>query len=158
MKRKVCASAVLAISALGCDRVRDIGVQSSGTAQEEHVLRETVRFGGLLHEKARGELTDAPYRIAFGSWGCRTQGGCLASGWWVSPVAYYYRPHIVEYELGVVSDIAAHEVCHSKETLHNAKHLACIASVGARATYALIQGVPVNIIGGGFSCTNSLSR
>jgi hypothetical protein len=132
-------AALAAVCCVGCEVVRAPTVPTSGTPQEELVLRETARFAGVLAVKARGELTELVYRLPAGSFGCPQDRaeGCLASGWWDPPVAYYYRPHVVTWDLALVTDVAAHETCHAIERGHNPLHLACCSKLGARPTYAL---------------------
>lgn len=131
--------AMLVIILGGCGLSRDITSPSTGTAEEEHVLAETARFAGALSVKVHGELTDSKYTMPAGIGGCPkdSYSGCLASGWFDAGVAYYYRPHILTYSLGLLTDVAAHETCHAIERGHNFLHQTCIRSVGAIPTYAL---------------------
>lgn len=109
----------------------------ASTPEETWVLSENDKFAAKLGKDIKGILTDHEYDVPAGEQNCPSGGAaCVASGWYFPGKAFYYRPYINTYSFDLLSDIAAHEVCHSVSLGHDALHRNCILSLGRTPTYA----------------------
>ena len=109
--------------------------------REDYIVSETARYADKLHVYVVGVVTDER-----NTYGCDASVDCHDFGWYWPGKAFYYRPDVnsEKYSMQLLSDVAAHEVCHSQSMLHDVKHWCCIHNLGANATYpAPIQGTPV---------------
>ena len=117
--------------AIGC---RGITTVEPTTENEVRVLAETDRLAGVLGVKVRGEITDYVLERSNAECGIGV-AHCIAAAWYERGVCYYYRPEINRYSLEFMTDLAAHEVCHSKHFFHDHKHWQCMVDLGAIPTY-----------------------
>lgn len=110
----------LTIATAGCGAQWD--VVSPDGEKESFLLAETARFAGLMGVKVRGEITDTPYYV----------GTSVATGWYTSGTAYYYRPLVKNLEFQptagreTLTNVAAHEVCHTVSINHDLAHWECM--------------------------------
>lgn len=129
MKR---GAVVPVLVSLGCNFEYSF-VEPSGIV-EEMLISETARFAGILGVQVRGEITDklAPNQIS---------AVVTPLSWYDEGIAYYYRPMLHRVSLTpeagkeTATNIAAHEVCHSKHFLHDISHWLCSDDL-ATPTYA----------------------
>ena len=115
----------LALTLYGCGEAWS-PTASSTDPREQHVLGETARFAVLLSVHVEGRLTDDVYS-------CTAPNGTptVAAGWYSRGVAWYYRPYLLTKDLTYGTELAAHEVCHALEPVHNERHEACMKQLMA---------------------------
>ena len=132
MRRRLAAGLVLLLGACGSF---DRGLVGPSGEIEALLLSETERHAATLGVKVRGQIVSV----------CPYTDGRL--GWLDAGVAYYYRP-AVEKQVVVArgdwcpdfprceaaTNIAAHEVCHTKSLAHDLVHWTCNNTL-ASATY-----------------------
>jgi hypothetical protein len=128
------ASSLVAVFAAGC------GLSGSPTAdpvseKELFAVAEVRRFAAAQHENIGGVIVEWGLRVPPGTGGCPAtapSGGCDSAAWYGPPV-YFWRPW-VNRESTTMSDltnVAAHEVCHSLTRGHNQLLWNCIKHLGA---------------------------
>ena len=140
------SSAVLLLALVSCGG-KPFPTSSVSTEPEIFIVSEVARFSSVLDVHVVGEITDK--RQTFGCDGsdpaCHSFGfynGGIGEG--AHGAAYFYRPDVNDERYRyILTDAAAHEVCHTKTFAHDIRHWCCMAKI-ATPTYPLsIQGTPV---------------
>jgi hypothetical protein len=123
--KKILAAALLTA---GCGTNFEYATTGASGLVEEKLLSETGRIATAATAKVRGEITEnlAPNQAVMGQE--------APVGWYLSGVAYYYRPQVAKHVTlepapykETATNVSGHEVCHAVTgSPHDVKHWECM--------------------------------
>lgn len=119
---------------VGCGLANPITL-SAETPKELFAVSEVARFSKMLHKDIKGVIAPKEYHIAAGVQGCPLDApnGCSAAAWYTPSVIYFWQEFVNRESttFNNLTDIAAHEVCHSMTPNHDQLLQNCILNLGA---------------------------
>lgn len=136
MKHGICIAGIF--FAFGCGLANPAALDPS-TEKEQWALSEVIRFSAKLHKSIEGRIVEKGYRVPPGVQNCPADStGCDAAAWYgPGPVVYFWQPFVNRESTSFInlSDVAAHEVCHSLSPNHDQLHWNCIRTIGGDPQY-----------------------
>ncbi len=140
---------MLLLALVACGKQESFPTSSTSTDPEIFIVSEVSRYSAILGVNVTGEITYQ--RQTYGCDGSNNPD-CHSFGFYnggqgagAKGTAYFYGPDVNDERYAyVLSDAAAHEVCHTQSRLHDITHWCCSSKI-ATPTYVLqgVQGTPV---------------